>query len=158
MSRQLFAVFICVMAFIALPFMAASPAHAQCNPHKIAHKYKPNLEPYKYDSYAYNEIAFGDKPQTVEVIFTAFSGELYKLVMGTSFFDENVTVNIYDKSNRNKKRTKLYDGQTGVDNLFWSLQIDKPGVYYIDYDVPARGTCKSSDGCMVLLIGYKDKE
>ncbi|HTB07166.1 MAG TPA: hypothetical protein VK806_09460 [Bacteroidia bacterium] len=158
MHRKLLTVFFSMLALLGTPFIAVSPANAQCNPHKIAHKYKPNLEPYKYDSYAYNDLTFGDKPQTVEVVFTAYSGEIYKLVLGTSLFDENVTVNIYDKSMRNKKRTKLYDNGTGIDNMFWSMQIDKPGVYYVDYEVPARGTCKSADGCVVMLIGYKAKD
>lgn len=57
---------------------------------------------------------------------------------------------------KNKKRKKLFDSNTGIDNLFWSTEIDKPGVYYIDYDVPARGTFKSTDGCMVMLIGYQN--
>lgn len=140
-----------------LPVFFAQGLHAQCNPHKIAKKFKPNLAPYRYDDYAYNDIKFTDKPQTVEVLFTAFSGMKYKLVFGTSFFDENVKVNIYDKSMRNRKRTKLYDNSSGVDNLFWSVEVDEPGVYYIDYDVPAKGDFKSTDGCMVLLIGYQQK-
>jgi hypothetical protein len=130
---------------------------SQCNPHKIAKDFKPNLNPYKYDSYAYNNIKFTDKPQTIEVLFTAFAGVKYKLVFGTSLFDENVQVNIYDKSMRVHKRNKLFDNNSGVDNLFWSHEFTDPGNYYIDYEVPAKGNSKSPDGCVVLLIGYIDQ-
>jgi hypothetical protein len=127
---------------------------AQCSPRKIVKNYKPNLKPYKYDSYAYNDITFTDKPQMVEVEFAAFAGMKYKLVLGTSMFDENVKVNIYDHSHLVHRRKKLYDNSSGVDNLFWSVEIDKPGTYYIDYDIPVKGDSKSVNGCMVILIGF----
>lgn len=142
---------------IGLPLMDISNLNAQdCNPHKIARKYKDNLGDYKYDSYAYNEVQFTDKPQTIEVIFSAYSGSIYKLVFGTSLFDENVKVNIYDKSARVKNRKKLYDNNSGIDNMFWEILIDKPGTYYIDYDIPAKEKSASSDGCMVIIIGFKN--
>jgi len=147
-------VLICFLIFF--PFLEMSNVFSQCNPHKIGRKYKPNLGDYKYDSYAYNDIQFTDKPQTIEVIFSAYSGSIYKLVFGTSLFDENVKVNIYDKSQRVKNRKKLYDNDNGIDNLFWELPISKPGTYYIDYEIPAKGTSKSTDGCVVILIGFKD--
>jgi hypothetical protein len=144
--------------FLSLLFVLASySAFSQCSPHKIAKNFRPNLEPFKYDSYNYNEVTFADKPQTIEVLFTAFAGIKYKLVFGTSMFDESVSVNIYDKSMHTKKRKKLYDNSKGVDNLFWSVEISDPGIYYIDYDVPAKGTNSSEQGCMVLLIGYLEK-
>jgi|SRR6185437_3041353 len=143
--------------YICFVLLALPVAHlySQCSPHKIAKDFRPNLLPFKYDSYAYNEVTFNNKPQTIEVVFTAYAGLKYKLVFGTSLFDENVQVNIYDKSVHAKERTKLYDNNSGVDNLFWSKVIDKPGTYYIDYDIPTKGTSQSTDGCMVLLIGYK---
>jgi len=152
MSKKL--LLICI--FLSLPLLEVSNLFSQCNPHKIARKYKDNLGDYKYDSYAYNPIEFTDKPQTIEVIFSAYSGSIYKLVFGTSLFDENVKVNIYDKSMRVKNRKKLFDNNSGIDNMFWELPIAKPGTYYIDYDIPAKGTSTSADGCVVILIGFKD--
>jgi hypothetical protein len=144
--------------FLSLFLLLASyAAFSQCSPHKIAKNFKPNLAPYKYDSYDYNEVTFADKPQTIEVVFTAFAGVKYKLVFGTSMFDENVSLNIYDKSMHTHKRKKLYDNSKGVDNLFWSVEITDPGIYYIDYDIPAKGTNSSEQGCMVLMIGCIEK-
>jgi hypothetical protein len=57
---------------------------------------------------------------------------------------------------RVKKRNKVYDNDNGIDNMFWEQLITKPGTYYIDYDIPAKGTSTSADGCVVILIGYKD--
>ncbi len=138
--------------------LIAGGIFAQCSPHKIAKEFKPNLKPYKYDSYAYNEVNFTQKEQTIEVVFTAFADTKYKLVFGTSLFDEDVKVNIYDKSMHVHKRTKFYDGSKGgVDNLFWSIEIANPGIYYIDYTIPAKGDSKSTDGCLVMLIGFVEK-
>jgi hypothetical protein len=148
---------ILLLAFLGLQFLDITSLFSQCNPHKIAHKYKANLGDYKYDSFAYNPIQFTDKPQTIEVVFSAYSGMIYKLVFGTSFFDENVTVNIYDKSMRVKNRKKLYDNDKGIDNLFWEMPISKSGTYYIDYEVPPKGNFTSSDGCLVVIIGYKNE-
>lgn len=127
---------------------------SQCSPHKIVKSFKPNLAPFKYDSYAYNDITFTDKSQMIEVEFSAFAGMKYKLVLGTTMFDENVKVNIYDHGHLVHKRKKLYDNSSGVDNLFWSVEIDKPGTYYIDYEVPPKGDSKSPNGCVVILIGF----
>src|SRR5690242_12628725 len=91
-----------------LLFILAKGVFSQCNPGKIAKTYKPNLEPYRYDSYDYNEVSFNNAPQTIEVLFTAFAGMKYKLVFGTSMFDENVKVNIYDKSINARERIKLF--------------------------------------------------
>lgn len=144
-----------ICALVCLPVVAGK-LYSQCNPNRIAHKYKGNLVGYTYDSSAYNPVQFTDKPQTIEVVFSAYAGNLYKLVFGTSFFDENVTVNIYDKSMRYKTRKKLYDNNSGIDNMFWELTISKPGTYYIDYSIPPKGNSTSSDGCLVVLIGYKN--
>jgi hypothetical protein len=146
--------YLCVFAFMLI----AGGIFAQCSPHKIAKKFKPNLKPYKYDSYAYNEVNFSEKEQTIEVVFTAFADMKYKLVFGTSLFDEDVKVNIYDKSMHVHKRNKLYDGSKGgVDNMFWSIEITNPGIYYIDYTIPVKGDSKATDGCLVMLIGYQEK-
>jgi hypothetical protein len=142
--------------FVLLFASSSFFAFAQCNPHKIIKSFKPNLIPFKYDSYSFNEITFTDKPQEVEVEFSAFSGMKYKLVFGTSMFDESIKVNIYDKSKFIHKRTKLYDNSNGVDNMFWSTELDKPGIYYIDYEIPAKGTSQSDNGCVVILIGFME--
>lgn len=143
-----------ILLLVCVPF-AGGKLYSQCNPNKIARKYKGNLTGYIYDSSAYNPINFTDKPQNIEVVFSAYAGNIYKLVFGTSMFDENVTVNIYDKSSRVKNRKKLFDNTSGIDNMFWELPITKPGTYYIDYSIPPKGTSASSDGCVVILIGYQ---
>src|SRR3989344_2511891 len=115
----------------------------QCKAKSIMKSCKPNVpKPYKYDAYVVTEFAFDDKTKKQEVVFTAFRGMKYRLIFCSSGFEEQVTMNIYDKSNRVKKgRNKVYDNSQGVDNNFWSFQPPKPGTYFIEYDVP-----KSVDG------------
>ncbi|HVA99165.1 MAG TPA: hypothetical protein VNG53_09740, partial [Bacteroidia bacterium] len=128
--------------------------HSQCSVKHIVKNYKANIKPFKYDSYAMNDIIFTGNPQQVEVEFTAFAGQKYKLVFATSGFEEMVTVNIYDHNSRSKKRKKLYDNDSGIDNLFWSFEPKKSGTYYIDYDIPPAGAGQAQQGCIVMLIGY----
>jgi hypothetical protein len=134
--------------------LTANGLFAQCSAHKIANTLKPKLLPYKYDTYGYNEIKFTDKPQVVELIFTAFAGEKYKIVFGTSGFDEKVGVKIYNKPAVSADRKQLLDNSSATDNT-WSAEIPSAGTYYIEYEVPAKGSFKSPDGCMVILISYK---
>ena len=146
-----------VIIFSLLAFILVQGASAQCNARKIAREFKPNLAPYRYDNFAYNDITFIGKPQTIEIKFSAFAGMKYKLVFGTSLFDEKVQVNIYDKSIRNRVRNNLYKSSSGIDNLFWSVEVSEQGIYYVDYTIPPKGNSKSADGCMVMLIGYRQK-
>lgn len=142
--------FIC---FFLSFFLSMGNLFGQCNEHKLARRCKDSLDDYQYDSYVYHEISFNDKPQTIEVVFSARARFDYKLVFATSTFDENVKVSIYNKNIRVKDRKALYDN---LKKTTWS--IDKPGTYYIDYQIPPKGTCKEIDGCMMMLIGFKDAE
>lgn len=137
--------------FCCIPYQQG---FSQCSVKHIVKNYKANIKPFKYDSYAMNDIIFTGNPQQIEVEFTAFAGQKYKLVFATSGFEENVTVNIYDHNNRSKKRKKMFDNDSGIDNLFWSFEPTKSGTYYIDYDIPPAGAGQAQQGCMVMLIGY----
>lgn len=128
---------------------------AQCRVKNIVGGCKPNLKPYNYDSYAITDLEFKDKPQKIEVQFTAFANQKYKLIFCSSGFEESLKVNIYDKSNRVKNRTKLYDNDNGIDNLFWSFEPQKTGDYFIEYEVPVSLDSKPGKGCVILIIGIQ---
>ncbi len=132
----------------------------QCKAKQIMKNCKPNVpKPYKYDAYVVTEFTFDDMPKKQEVLFTAFRGMKYRLIFCSSGFEEPVTMNIYDKSNKVKKgRNKVYDNNQGIDNNFWSFEPPKPGNYYIEYDVPKSIDGKTKTGCVILLIGYAGKE
>lgn len=128
----------------------------QCKAKDIVKRSKANItKPYKYDSYVLNEINFDDKEKKIEVMFTAFQGQKYRILFLTSGFEEPLTVDIYDKSNRVKKgRTKVFDNTQGIDNNFWSFQPTKSGNYFIEYGVPKSLNGKVKKGCVVMIIGY----
>ena len=151
--RILFFASLIVAAGLTLSF--ASSSKGACKAKQIAKACRANLMPFKYDSYAVNDITFTDKPQTIEVEFSAFSGQKYKLVFCTSGFTEEVKLNIYDRSMKVKKRNKVYDNDKGIDNLFWSFEPPKSGTYFINYEVPAAKDGKQNQGCIVMMIGYQ---
>lgn len=132
----------------------------QCRAKQLMKSCKPNVpKPYKYDAYVVTEFTFDDKEKKQEVMFTAFTGMKYRLIFCSSGFEEAVTMDIYDKSNRVKKgRNKVYDSSEGIDNNFWSFQPAKPGNYYIEYSIPKSTDGTVKKGCVVLLIGYAGKE
>lgn len=131
-----------------------SQVNAQCKAKQAVKECKPNMAPFMYDSYALNEIVYDAKKNTViEVEFTAFAGQKYKLVFCTSGLEVPIKLNIYDKNQKFKKRNKVYDTENGIEG-HWSFEPSKSGTYYIDYEVPAAATTKK--GCVVMLIGYDE--
>ena len=131
-SRFLFTLFIMVSSLL----WTNHNIFGQCKAKQIMKSSKPNVpKPYKYDSYVVTEFTFDDKEKKFEVMFTAFSGNKYRLIFCSSGFEEPVKMNIWDKSNRVKKgRNKVYDNSQGIDNNFWSFQPPKPGNYFIEYE------------------------
>jgi hypothetical protein len=129
---------------------------AQCNAKSVMKACKPNVQkPYKYDSYVISELKFDKKPKVVEVVFTAFEGQKYRLIFCTNGFEEPVKLNIYNKNKSIKQgRKKLYDNEEGIDNNFWTFEPPKSGNYFIDYEVPVSNDGKPKIGCVILLIGY----
>ena len=150
-----FYLFISILIFSMLIF-SADRSVAQCNAKSIMKACKPNVQkPYRYDSYVISELKFDKKPKIVEVVFTAFEGQKYKLIFCTNGFEEPVKLDIYNKSKAIKKdRKKVYDNSQGIDNNFWTFEPPKSGNYYIDYEVPASIDGKPKTGCVILLIGY----
>ena len=131
-----------------------------CKAKNIAAGCKANIKkPLKYDSYALNEFTFDDKTKEVEVQFTAFAGQKYKIIFCSSGFDELLTMNIYDKSNKIKNnRHKIFDNDQGIDSDFWSFEPPKTGNYFIEYAVPPSKDGKVRKGCVVMLVGYTEPE
>ncbi len=158
-TRINFLIFCCLI--IANGFLfAQKPTSSNCKAKQIASGCKANIKkPFRYDSYALNEFTFDDKTKEVEVQFTAFAGQKYKIVFCSSGFDEQLTMNIFDKSNKIKNnRHKIFDNNQGIDSDFWSFEPPKTGNYYIEYSVPASKDGKVKKGCVVMLVGYTDPE
>ena len=140
--------------------LIAQKASPSCKAKQIAAGCKANIKkPFKYDSFALNEFTFDDKTKEVEVQFTAFAGQKYKIVFCSSGFDEQLTMNIYDKSNKIKNnRHQIFDNSQGIDSDFWSFEPPKTGNYFIEYSVPPSKDGKVKKGCVVMLVGYTDPE
>ncbi len=151
--------FILILTMVSAFISTNHFVFGQCKAKQIMKSCKPNVpKPYKYDSYVVSDFTFDDKEKKVEVQFTAFQGQKYRLIFCSSGFEEPVKMNIYDKSNRVKKgRKKVYDNSQGVDNNFWSFEPPKHGNYFIEYEVPKSVDGKVKTGCVVLLIGFAGK-
>ncbi|MBI2269853.1 MAG: hypothetical protein HYU69_05780 [Bacteroidetes bacterium] len=145
-----------IKAVILLLFVTTAYTFAQCPARHIVKKNRASIAPYQYDSYALKEITFDPlNPQVVEIEFTAFAGQQYKLVFSTSDFEEDIKLNIYDKNMRSKKRTRVYDSKNGIEKR-WTFEPTKAGTYYIDYEIPPSASGKKKNACTVMLIGFKD--
>ena len=151
-----------VFLFIILIMINKSIAQnsATCKAKQIAGSCKANIKkPFKYDSYAVNEFTFDDKEKQVEVQFTAFSGQQYKIVFCSSGFEEKVAMNVWDKSNKiHNNRHKIFDNESGIDSDFWSFVPPHTGNYFIEYDVPPSKSGKVKKGCVVMLVSYTEPE
>jgi len=145
---------------IVLFFLFENTTQSQkCNPKKISKEVRKNIAPpYLYSSSEISELTFGQKEKKVIVQFTALKDIKYKLLFCSSNFEEQVRINIYDKSKAIKDRKKVYDNSQGVDNNYWVFEPPKHGKYYIEYDVPKSidGTVKQ--GCVILVVGYLEED
>lgn len=148
---------ITVIIFTGLIFFLGLPySFSQCKPRPIVKEYKAQLKPYDYDGYATSDIEINEKVNKVEVEFTAFAGQKYRIVFCPTGFEEKIKLNIYDKSSRNKKRNKVYDNEKNINNSFWIFEPAKNGTFYIEYETPpsAKGVA-TKQGCIIMLIGYQ---
>jgi hypothetical protein len=143
-------------AFLGLILLLGLQGFAQCKARQVVKECKPNIAPYRYDSYTLNKITIDTgKTNVVEIEFTAFVGQQYKLVFSGVDFKEELKLNIYDRNIRVKKRNKIFDTENGIEN-HWAFEPQKPGTYYIDYEMPKSLDGKKKTGCVVMLIGYKE--
>ncbi len=129
---------------------------AQCKDRKIEKACKPMMKPFSVDGYGSNALPFDSLAKTVHVDFTAFPGEKYKLVFCASGFQEEVKIEIYDKSDRIKTRTKVFEKVVGGTEQNAMFEPKKSGNYYIEYKVPAVDKAAAKNECIVLLIGYME--
>ncbi len=144
------------VAFWGVLLFLSCQGFAQCKARQIVKDCRPNIAPYRYDSYTLNKIPIDtNKSNVVEIEFTAFVGQQYKLVFAGYDFKEELKLNIYDRNIRVKTRKKIFDTENGIEN-HWSFEPQKPGTYYIDYEMPKSLEGKAKTGCVVMLIGYKE--
>lgn len=140
--------------------VSAQSGTGKCNPKPIIKENKKFMKPYDLDSYTETELNYATKSQTVEVLFNAFSGEYYKLMFCGGGIPQEVSLKIYDKNKKAKKRTELYKTviKPGTkENLVFEAK--KPGAYFIEFDVPASlDTSEVLKGCVITLIGIKEME
>jgi hypothetical protein len=127
---------------------------SQCKAKQIVKEGRAALKPFFYDGYALSEITFTGKPQKIEVEFTAFAKQKYRMVFCTSNFTEVVPINIYDKSSRSKVRNNVFTNAS-VQKAIWNLTPAKTTTYFITYEIPAS-TEPNKKGCVLMLIGYSD--
>lgn len=131
----------------------------ECRSKTIVKSCKKNLAPFKFSGAAENDILIDENPRIVDVEFTAYADQKYRLIFCSSGdFAEPVKVNIYDKRKTIKTRQRVYNSESGIDNLFWVFEPKKTGNYYIEYEVPASKDGKTRHACMVLIVGYQDLE
>lgn len=126
----------------------------QCKAKQIVKECRGDLKPFFYDGYALSDITFTGKTQKIEVEFTAFAKQKYRMVFCTSGFSEVVPVTIYDKSSRSKVRNTVFSN-ANVQKAIWNLTPPKTTTYFITYEIPASAEANKK-GCIVMLIGYSD--
>lgn len=147
---------------ILLSIFACQYANAQCKPKPFLKQHKSAMKPYRLDSYTENEIVFDKKGKKIEVLFTAYSGEYYKLMFCGDNLPQDVKVGIYDKNMKAKTRKELFTGdlKSGV-NTVGPFETTKSGSYYLQFDIPpaAEGDSTSKEptkACIITLIGFKE--
>lgn len=131
-----------------------------CSPKPLIKIHKKAFKPYQLDTYTENVISFGNKAKATEVVFTAFAGDMYQLLFCGNSLPQEIELHVFDKNAKAKTRKEVFSGvlKQGDDQLGPFLP-PKPGSYFITYNIPqSTDTSEVIKGCIVTLIGFKEKE
>jgi hypothetical protein len=136
-----------------------SQSFGQCDPKPIVKANKKGMKPYSLDTYTDNELVFGKEARSFEIPFTAYSGDQYKLLFVPDQTPQEMTIAVYDRNIKSASRKQLYISHLkpggGMSEPFL---INKPGNYYIQFDVPVSADGAPKKMCLVTLIGFKEQE
>lgn len=132
----------------------ASTANSNfCNIRALADSCKGLLKPFRYSGQNAIHVALKSEPQVKEVVFPAFSGEKYRIIINTTDMPKGTEVDIYDQDARHRKRQVLYSTKTnGLSNFDTD---SKSGKLYITYTIPAA-TATDYSGCAAIVIGFEN--
>ena len=150
-----------LLSVSALLTVSTTSVFAQkCKAKPLIKQYKPTMKPFSLDSYNETIVDYGKKAQKQEVQFTAYTGELYKLMFCGNGLPQEVKISVYDKNFKAKTRKELYSNVLKAgDNVTEAFETVKAGNYYIDYEAPASvDTSEVLKGCIITLIGFREKE
>jgi hypothetical protein len=145
---------------IILPlFFAAFSASAQCKIAEIVKNNKPKItSPYLFDGFSTTYLQFNQQTKTVQSEFIALKGQKYKLHFCSSGFEEKVTVTIRLKANPKKEELTIISTTTiGSTNPNFTIDIEKHGMYYIEYEIPVTALEIDHKECVMLLNSYSTK-
>ncbi|HET6244093.1 MAG: hypothetical protein H0V01_13310 [Bacteroidetes bacterium] len=132
---------------------------SQCKSKEIVKSSKTKLQPYKYSGAAVNDFIIDDKSKMIDIEFTVYEGQEYRLVFCPSLnLTQDIKISIYDKRKNFKSRKLIFETSSKSENPLF-FDPPKSGNYYIEYTIPANENPETkSEGCMVLMIGYQTKK
>lgn len=144
--------------FLALSLVFAGllslNVNAQCKDKKIVKAGNTNLRPFMTEFHDHTVVEFTQNERKIKGILELDENEVYQMVfIKDPTVDEAIEVNIYDGPESFKNRELIYMDKQGIDNLYWSFNIDKKGKYYIEYTVPKTNYEDKKYGCMYYFVG-----
>lgn len=124
-----------------------------CNIRALADSCKNLLKPFHYSGQNAIHVALKSEPQTKEIIFPAFSGEKYRIIINTIDMPKGTEVDVYDQDAHHRKRQSLYSTKSGGISNFDT--DSKSGKLFITYTIPAA-TATVFSGCSAIVIGFEN--
>ncbi|MCK6650734.1 MAG: hypothetical protein L6Q66_13845 [Bacteroidia bacterium] len=130
---------------------------AQCKIAEIVKNTKTKIEkPYLFDGFTTTNLSFTQQKRTVRSEFMAFKGQKYRLHFCSSEFEETVKV-VIKQEQKNGTLVEVFTGSVSAANTYFSFDIEKPGTYFIDFEVPERTLEVDHKECVIMLNSYKTK-
>ncbi|MBL7890307.1 MAG: hypothetical protein JNL24_12180 [Bacteroidia bacterium] len=130
---------------------------AQCKIAEIVKNTKTKIEkPYIFDGFTTTNLSFTQQKRSVRSEFMAFKGQKYRLHFCSSEFEETVKV-VIKQEQKNGTLLEVFTGSVSAANTYFSFDIEKPGTYFIDFEVPERTLEVDHKECVIMLNSYKTK-
>jgi len=146
--------FLLLLLTFSIQFLAA-----QC---KIAELVKNNkaqiVSPYIFDGFSVTNLNFSQTNKLVKSEFIALKGQHYQLILATSGFEEEVSLQIiYKKTVESSEELLMKEMTIGGSITQQLYEINKPGFYYFKYSIPKSSQEIDHKECVLLINSYKKK-
>ena len=132
-----------------------------CPKDEVVVKCRKALVPYKYTNMIVKRIVFKRFNNVQEISVPLYYDARYRFVFNTELLPNDIKIEIYDKPQGEKKRTKLFEANSSEKQFNFEPEAEK-GLYsiYIDFLIPAYIDDQGGSfakGCVVLMSGFEDQ-
>jgi hypothetical protein len=124
-----------------------------CNIHDLSDSCKKVIRPFVYSSQSAVRVALKSEPQIKDIVFPAFQGAKYRVIINTLSMPSGTEVDVYDRDPSHSRSQQLFSTKTqGISNFDVE---SRSGRIFVEYTIPPA-TATNFTGCSVVVFGFEN--